>query len=480
MAKKSRDRIQKFDDVSHVKHWVAVGRVPGPFFSAIEEMVTSGTNPGMQFWHPHFGQFSDHSLDLRLFLRKGIFKRPIISPDMHKDVLDSILNADEVTLVHAISGNNTLERISQLQEFAYLLLYKKMKKHNVQEAEARHLPPHLNVILTKGYGDRNDIDFSDLQADNFNPNAISIRSFVYGMKSFGLKRLFFTEPHSFEAMRHMIDIMGEDNVCFPTLSDQFTNHVVNCEALQRDYGAQIAALDIAVGAPDGGGKWRDTKQAQASLLRGFNQLMAIHDGQQCDMDLLNNWQTDPFMQDHFLLFDKKRMGDGRNITKLIHGNVKGKLVVLVDDVSASGGTIIDAARICYEHGAVGVVAALAHPGFVRYENEKEGFTNALERMMSLKRPDGSAPLITRLMVGGTVPSFYHRLPQWVTNGGRERVQIVDVHDTTVTALANLNAHIQGKPAPEILGQIMPAGYDLTFSRRPSPSDRKLMTAHPGG
>jgi len=47
----------------------------------------------------------------------------------------------------------------------------------------------------------------------------------------------------------------------------------------------------------------------------------------------------------------------------LFGNVKSKIVILVDDVITSGGTLINAAKICLDNGAIKVYAAISHHDF---------------------------------------------------------------------------------------------------------------------
>lgn len=47
----------------------------------------------------------------------------------------------------------------------------------------------------------------------------------------------------------------------------------------------------------------------------------------------------------------------------IHGEVKGKAVILVDDIVTSGGTLINAAELCLNKGAKRVVATFVHHDF---------------------------------------------------------------------------------------------------------------------
>lgn len=47
----------------------------------------------------------------------------------------------------------------------------------------------------------------------------------------------------------------------------------------------------------------------------------------------------------------------------IHGEVQGKTVILVDDIVTSGGTLINAAKLCLEKGATQVYAVVTHHDF---------------------------------------------------------------------------------------------------------------------
>ena len=59
----------------------------------------------------------------------------------------------------------------------------------------------------------------------------------------------------------------------------------------------------------------------------------------------------------------------------IFGNVKNKKVLLVDDIATSGSTIINAANMCLENGALEVSAAIVHPDFALGVAEKLGSSN---------------------------------------------------------------------------------------------------------
>ncbi len=58
---------------------------------------------------------------------------------------------------------------------------------------------------------------------------------------------------------------------------------------------------------------------------------------------------------------KKRVGPDKVKAKSMVGSVKGKHVLLVDDLSETAGTLIAAADMVMAHGAKSVYAAVSHP-----------------------------------------------------------------------------------------------------------------------
>src|SRR3989344_5893069 len=64
-------------------------------------------------------------------------------------------------------------------------------------------------------------------------------------------------------------------------------------------------------------------------------------------------------------FEKDRDQDHKHVSTAVdlYGDVSGKTVILVDDVTTSGGTFINAANLCKERGATGIIAAVTHHDF---------------------------------------------------------------------------------------------------------------------
>jgi len=70
---------------------------------------------------------------------------------------------------------------------------------------------------------------------------------------------------------------------------------------------------------------------------------------------------------------KDRKGDTEVKANKIIGNIEGKWVFIVDDVTESCGTIIEATKLCWQNGCIGVTGYIAHGaltdvGYERLEN----------------------------------------------------------------------------------------------------------------
>lgn len=63
------------------------------------------------------------------------------------------------------------------------------------------------------------------------------------------------------------------------------------------------------------------------------------------------------------MIEKKRNLEKIHQSKALNlfGNVKNKIVIIVDDIITSGGTLVHAAQLCLKEGAKKVIAAVVHP-----------------------------------------------------------------------------------------------------------------------
>ena len=61
------------------------------------------------------------------------------------------------------------------------------------------------------------------------------------------------------------------------------------------------------------------------------------------------------------IIDKRRVSGSDIVTENIIGNVKGRSVLMVDDLIATAGTVCNAAKLCKDQGAKYVCVAVTHP-----------------------------------------------------------------------------------------------------------------------
>jgi ribose-phosphate pyrophosphokinase len=66
----------------------------------------------------------------------------------------------------------------------------------------------------------------------------------------------------------------------------------------------------------------------------------------------------------FAIIDKRRHSSFDVDVATVIGDVKGKDVLLADDMCSTGGTLVSAAKACHERGARRIVAAVTHGLFV--------------------------------------------------------------------------------------------------------------------
>jgi Phosphoribosylpyrophosphate synthetase len=71
------------------------------------------------------------------------------------------------------------------------------------------------------------------------------------------------------------------------------------------------------------------------------------------------------------VIEKKRNLEKIHQSKALNlfGDVKNKVVIIIDDIITSGGTLVHAAELCLKKGAKKVIAAVVHPDLSPQANE---------------------------------------------------------------------------------------------------------------
>jgi ribose-phosphate pyrophosphokinase len=93
------------------------------------------------------------------------------------------------------------------------------------------------------------------------------------------------------------------------------------------------------------------------------------------------------LQADLAIINKRRTSGSEVTTGKLIGNVKGKTVLMFDDMITTGGTILEAAKVVIDHGAARVFAAATHPVLVGM---------AMERL--------SSSAISRVICTNTIPT----------------------------------------------------------------------------
>ena len=87
------------------------------------------------------------------------------------------------------------------------------------------------------------------------------------------------------------------------------------------------------------------------------------------------------LQTDFGFISKKRIGDDKVELQSIVGDVAGKHVVIVDDLTESCGTLIQAAKACKQNGAETVTCAVTHGAFTSTGLERLKETTSIDHLI---------------------------------------------------------------------------------------------------
>ncbi len=88
------------------------------------------------------------------------------------------------------------------------------------------------------------------------------------------------------------------------------------------------------------------------------------------------------------IINKRRVSGSEVLTEHIIGNVKGKTVLLIDDMISTGGTVVEASELCFRHGAKEVIAAATHGVFAGKAVEKLAKSNISQVVVTNTIPCG--------------------------------------------------------------------------------------------
>ncbi len=114
------------------------------------------------------------------------------------------------------------------------------------------------------------------------------------------------------------------------------------------------------------------------------------------------------------IINKRRLSGTEVTTGVLIGSVKGKSVLMIDDMISTAGTICEAAKLVMESGATQVIAAATHPVLVGMAMERLADAPISKVVVTNTIPDGerTAPIkhkLVELDVGPLLGDAVHRI-----------------------------------------------------------------------
>ncbi len=167
---------------------------------------------------------------------------------------------------------------------------------------------------------------------------VSVNVVIRFLESIGFNKIYTIDLHD-EATEGVFSIPFKNLSALPLLSEAVKKYLLENNL------SQIQPSTVAIVSPDQGGIERARKFGE-SFFGNSNFSLGV--------------------------IEKKRNLDKIHTSTALalYGNVEEKIVILVDDITTSGETLINASRLCLKKGAKEVFAAIVHHDFTAESAEK--------------------------------------------------------------------------------------------------------------
>lgn len=214
---------------------------------------------------------------------------------------------------------------------------------------------------------------------------VTTKYMAQALESVGVDRVLTIDVHSLAAFQNAFRIPVDNLDTTRLFVDYLTNSTAKGHAfgfyentkMVANYNREIIAADLTIVAPDIGGLTRCGLMQHAlnkRIQRMCKQINEKIDEQvsQHEMGLTKTLTTDKKLQPKEIplaIFDKRRV-DGDVVGSRILGDVKGRKVLIFDDLIASGSTIAKAAKAVEDAGGEIYKICATHGQFIEKAMEK--------------------------------------------------------------------------------------------------------------
>lgn len=231
--------------------------------------------------------------------------------------------------------------------------------------------------------------------------SVSGEWFPRDLKARCADRVLTFTPHSEDTIKHWQKAFGKGNYHPLPATDLFIDNI------KLSY---TDIKDVVIGAPDGADKPNDQGQARARQLAS-----ALMGEDAAESHLFKIKKTHPNPEN-----------PSETKSEFVSGDVKGKDCIVVDDMSDSGGTLINAAKCLREQGARSVSIYITHGIFIG---------SALAKLADVKDDHGH-DLIDRIAVTDSLPEIVDKRAA-LPPEAQEKVDIVSVGPALASAIERI-------------------------------------------
>jgi phosphoribosylpyrophosphate synthetase len=381
-------------------HFVLIGRTSTQIAQGVVKAFAHA--PLVKVIQSRFGTFGDGESIFELFVDGKLPDHPLAQnlTQTEKRKIRNMMAESHITIVHSASGENVSSRAMSLLHGADYL------KQNLGVGSITWIAPQLPYMRNDREFRKTIIDENGRVRTHYQFNAVACDAYPRQLRAMGIDKIVGFEPHSKQGAGYYKKYFGERNAIFVNMGDFFAAQIAaDVPALTTD-----GRCNVMVGSPDGMNKKNDYGIARA---RGFGRAFYAQTPF-ATYEREKDFRAIPYM----FAIHKERIGP--KDTKIVdfHGDVQGKICVLIDDIISSGGTTLDAARALRHRGAISVIAIATHAVLVNGALQKLLESDLIDKVMladtipsALDKKDRDYPDHPKLIIQTIAPLVVHHIRQ---------------------------------------------------------------------